>query len=143
MSIHSDPASPAETLASFATKYISKPDFADAKVTNGLPCPARECLAYELVTNKFYYLQGGAHVLLVFFASEQPQYPGLKLERPIALPKPDPKNAGPTFYRPEETLQRLPGTRFFVAILDANADIYTPSRADFDTFLKSIVLDSK
>ena len=144
MSLHSDPAPPGDTLASFAGSYMRKPDFAGATNTLGLPCPDKECIAYELISNSIYYLQGGAHVLLAFFASDQPQYPGLKLETPIALPKPDPKSsAGPTFYRPEETLQRLPGTRFFVAILDANADIYAPSRADFETFLRSIVLDSK
>ena len=143
MSLHADPASPGETIASFARNYLNKPDFAGAKNKTDLPCPTRECLAYELITNNVYYLQGGAHALLLFFSSEPPQYPGLKLETPIALPKPNPKDSGPAFYRPEKTLQRLPGTRFFVAILDANADIYTPSRADFDTFLRSIVVDSK
>ena len=81
--------------------------------------------------------------MLLFFASEPPQYPGLKLEKPIALPKPEPKSSGPAFYRPQETLQRLPGTRYFVIILDANQDIYKPSRADFDDLLKSLVVDSK
>jgi hypothetical protein len=143
MSLHSEAATPGQTLASFARNYLDKPDFASAKATAGLPCPANECLAYELITDKVYYLQGGAHALLLFFASEPPQYPGLKLERPIALPKPHPKSSGPAFYRPEETLQRLPGTRYFVIILDANEDIYKSSRADFDDLLKSLVVDSK
>ncbi len=143
MSLHSDPAPPGESLASFAQSYLDKPDFAGAKIATGLPCPTQDCVAYELITNNIYYLQGGAHALLLFFASDQPQYPGLKLESPTALPKADPKSSGPTFYRPKETLQRLPGIRFFVAILDANADIYTPSRTDFNAFLRSIVVDSK
>ena len=143
IALHSEAATPGQTLASFARNYLDKPDFASTKTTAGLPCPAKECLAYELITDKVYYLQGGAHILLLFFASEPPRYPGLKLERPIALPKPDPKSSGPAFYRPEETLQRLPGTRYFVIILDANQDIYKSSRADFDTLLQTIVVDSR
>jgi hypothetical protein len=143
LAIHSEAASPGQTLASFAHSYLNKPDFASVKTTSGLPCPASECLDYELITNKIYYLQGGAHALLLFFASEPPQYPGLKLERPIALPKPDHKSSGPAFYRPQETFQRFPGTRYFVIILDANEDIYKSSRADFDDLLKSLVVDSK
>ena len=143
LALHSNPASPGSTLASFAHGYLDKPDFLTARPTAGLPCPANTCLAYEVITDKIYYLQGGAHALLVFFASEPPQYPGLKLEKPIALPKPDPKSPGPAFYRPAETLQRLPGSRYFVAILDANADIYKPSRADFEAFLRTMVVDSK
>ena len=143
VSLHSEPAPHNATLASFARAYLNKPDFAGAKPNSDLPCPVLECLAYDLVTNGIYWLQGGAHAVLVFFASDPPEYPGLRLEHPTALPKPNSKSSGPMFYRPAETLQRLPGTRFFVAILDANADIYTPSLADFETFLKSIVLDSK
>jgi hypothetical protein len=144
IAVHSEAATPGQTLASFARDYLDKPDFASAKTTTtGLPCPVTECLAYELITDKVYYLQGGAHALLLFFASEPPQYPGLKLERPIALPKPDPKSTGPAFYRPDETLRRLSGTRFFVIILDANQDIYKPSRADYETLLQTIVVDSR
>jgi hypothetical protein len=143
MSLHSEAASPGQTLASFAHAYLDKPDFASAKASPGLFCPTNECLAYELITDKIYYLQGGAHALLLFFASEPPRYPGLKLERPIALPKPGPKSSGPAFYRPQETFQRLPGVRYFVIILDANQDIYPKARIDFDKFIKSLVVDSK
>lgn len=143
LALHSEAALPGQTLASFAHSYLDKPDFASTKIASGLPCPTNECLAYELITDKFYYLQGGAHVLLLFFASEAPQYPGLKLERPIALPKPDHKSSGPLFYRPEEILGRLPGTRYFVIILDANQDIYKPSRSDFETLIRTIVVDSR
>jgi len=79
LSLHSEAASPGQTLASFARTYLDKPDFASAKTADGLPCPVGECLTYELITDKIYYLQGGAHVLLLFFVSEAPQYPGLRL----------------------------------------------------------------
>ena len=130
-------------LNSFAHSFLDKPAYASARPISDVPCPNEPCLAYEIITDKMYPTEGGAHVLAIFFASEQPRYPGLRFEKPVPLPKAKSKSSEPTFYRPEDPLQRLPGTRFFVAILDANADIYTPSRADFDTFLRSLVIDSK
>jgi hypothetical protein len=141
--ITSNPGEQGATLASFVRTFLKQPDFASARPVSGLPCPADSCLAYEVITDKIYGLQGGAHILALFFASEPPPYPGLKLETPIALPKADPQSTGPAFYRPNETLQRLPGTRFFVIIMDSNADIYKPSRADFEAFLRTLVIDSK
>ena len=95
------------------------------------------------MTKKIYWKQGGAHALIVFFASEPPEYPGLRFESPVALPKPDGKSSETKFYMPTDILQRLPGTRYTVIVLDANEDIYAKSRSDFDAFLKTLVVDSK
>jgi hypothetical protein len=37
----------------------------------GIACPVAACLAYEIITDKLYSKEGGAHLLAVAFASEQ------------------------------------------------------------------------
>jgi hypothetical protein len=136
------PSKPDETLESFVQGLTSDPKYAGAKPIQGLPCPVRVCLAFEIITDKIYSEKGGAHVLVVAFASEQPEYPGLHLERPLPLPTIQKSNV-PQILRPGETLRRFDGTLYTFAALDANADIYARSRTDFENLLKSMVVDSK
>jgi hypothetical protein len=136
------PAKPGETLESFARGRLAGPRYASAKPIQGLPCPVKVCLAYEIITDKIYSGEGGAHLLVVAFASEQPDYPGLRIERPSPMPKPQ-KSDAPQFLRPGEVLRRFDGTLYIFAALDANADIYSRARVDFEDLLKSMVVDSK
>jgi hypothetical protein len=99
-------------------------------------------LEFEIVTDKMYSKEGGAHLLVVAFASEQPDYPGLRLERLSPLPNLQ-KSDATQVLRPGEVLRRFDGTLYTFAALDANADIYARSRNDFEDLLKSIVVDSK
>jgi hypothetical protein len=116
---------------------------ADRTPLAGIQCPVATCLSFEIITNKLYKAEGGAHLLAVFFQSEQHAYPGLRFETPQPLPKVSNNSGQPAFFRPEGTLQRFNGTLYMFVTLDANQDIYTRSRADFDDLLKSIVVDSK
>jgi hypothetical protein len=136
------PSKPDQTLETFVQGLISNPRYAGAKPIQGLPCPVKACLAFEIITDKIYAKEGGAHLLVVAFASEQPDYPGLRLESPSPLPKPT-SAGGPQVLRPGETLERFDGTLYSFVALDANADIYARSRADFEGLLKSMVVDSK
>jgi hypothetical protein len=136
------PSKAGETLEDFVHGFTNSPRYAGAKPIQGLPCPVKACLAFEIVTDKLYGEEGGAHLLVVAFASEQPDYPGLRLERPSTLPKPQ-KSDAPQILRPGEVLRRFDGTLYTFAALDANADIYSRSRADFEDLLKSMVVDSK
>jgi hypothetical protein len=143
-------AKPGESLEAFAKRTFEA--FSNAKLkdpsqanrtTSGIQCPVATCLTFEVVTNKLYKGEGGAHLLAVFFQSEQPAYPGLRFETPQPLPK-TPNNSGqPAFFRPEDTPQRFSGTLYTFVTLDANLDIYPRSRADFDDLLKSLIVDSK
>jgi hypothetical protein len=136
------PAKPGETLESFARGRLAGPRYATAKPIQGLPCPVKACLEFEIVTDKMYSKEGGAHLLVVAFASEQPDYPGLRLERLSPLPNLQ-KSDATQVLRPGEVLRRFDGTLYTFAALDANADIYARSRNDFEDLLKSIVVDSK
>jgi hypothetical protein len=46
-------------------------------------------------------------------------------------------------FAPDNTQQRFEGTIYTFLALDANEDIYVPSRADFDALVQSMVIDSK
>jgi hypothetical protein len=87
-----------------------------------------------------YQSEGGGHLLVVGFAEQPPDFPGLLFEKPDAPPK---ANSGDkvTSYRPTEKLHRLPGILYTVVELDSNASIFEKAAADFQYLLKSIQLD--
>jgi hypothetical protein len=142
---------PGESLEAFAQRVLEafahskSKDLRDADKTPlpGIQCPVATCLSFEVATNKLYKSEGGAHLLAVFFQSEQPAYPGLRFETPQPLPKASNPSGESAFPRPRETLQRFHGTLYTLVTLDANHDIYPRARADFDDLLKSLVVDSK
>ena len=133
------------TFEAFSKEKLKDPSQANKTSVAGIQCPVATCLTFEVVTNKQYKAEGGAHLLAVFFQSEQPAYPGLRLETPQSTPKSSntDKSGGATFSPPKEVLQRFNGTLYTFVTLDANRDIYLRARADFDDLLKSLVLDSK
>jgi len=143
-------AKPGESLEAFSKRTFeafSKTKLKDPGLANrtmaGIQCPVATCLTFEVVTDKLYKGEGGAHLLAVFFQSEQPAYPGLRFETPQSLPKTPNTSSQPAFFRPEETPQRFNGTLYSFVTLDANLDIYPRSRTDFNDLLKSLVIDSK
>ena len=144
-------ARPGESLEAFSQRMmkvfsqgkVKDPSHADKTSLAGIQCPVATCLSFEIITDKLYKSEGGAHLLAVIFQSEQPAYPGLRFETPHPLPKVSKNSSDPAIFRPEETLQRFNGTLYTLVTLDANHDIYTRSRTDFDDLLKSLVVDSK
>ena len=140
--ILSQATKPAETLEAFSQRFLSNPKYSGKTPASGIPCPAKDCLSFEIITDKLYKSEGGAHLLAIFFRSEQPDYPGLRYETPQPLPTTD-KNGQPVFFRAAEALQRFPGNRYFFIALDSNQEIYSRARAEFDDFLKSLVIDSR
>jgi hypothetical protein len=124
-------------LEAFSKGLVKDPANASPTVVTGAECPVASCLAYEIVTNKQYQSEGGAHLVGVFFQSEEPAYPGLRLETPQRRP------SAQAFFRPEDVPRRFPGTLFHFVALDANQDIYPRSRTDFDLLMKSLIVDSK
>jgi hypothetical protein len=130
------------TFAAFSNAKLKDPSHTN-RTSAGIQCPVATCLTFEVVTGKLYKSEGGAHLLAVFFQSEQPAYPGLRFETPQPLPKVSTTSGQPAYFRPEETPQRFNGTLYTFVTLDANQDIYPRSRAEFDDLLKSLVIDSK
>jgi hypothetical protein len=122
---------------------LKNPRYAGKTPLTGVPCPVANCLSFEIITDKLYKSEGGAHLIAVFFQSDQPTYPGLRFETPQPLPRAPSGSSEPTFYRADETLQRFNGPLYTFVALDANQDIYSHARAEFDDLLKSLVIDSK
>lgn len=131
-----------ETLEGFSQRFLSNPKYSDKTPASGIPCPAKDCLSFEIVTDKLYKSEGGAHLLAIFFRSEQPDYPGLRYETPQPLPATG-KDGQPVFFRAAEARQRFSGNRYIFVALDSNQEIYSRARAEFDNFLKLLVIDSK
>jgi hypothetical protein len=136
-------ARPGESLQAFAQRMLNDPLYAKKTPLAGIQCPVATCIAYQVATDKLYKEEGGAHLVAVFFASEQPEYPGLRFETPQPQPKVTNHIVEPALFRPEENPQRFSGTLYTFVSLDANKDIYPRSRTDFDDLLKSLVIDSK
>jgi hypothetical protein len=136
-------AKSAQSLDDFAHGFLSLAPYNTGKPIDGLPCPVARCLAFEIVTSAIYAPDGGGHLIAVFFASEEPDYPGLRLETPQGLPKPDKGTNQPVYYRPGQFLVRYSGALYTFAALDANADIYSKVRPGFDALLKSLIIDTK
>ncbi len=132
-----------ESLEAYSQRMLKDPRYAGRTPLTGAPCPVATCLAFEIVTDKLYKSEGGAHLIAVFYQSELPTYPGLRFETPQPLPKAPGGSAEPTFYRAQETLQRFNGPLYTFVALDANKDIYPQARIEFDDLLKSLVVDSK
>jgi hypothetical protein len=126
-------------LAAFSKGELKDPHRAEKTALPGIQCPVATCLTFEIVTNKQYKAEGGAHLLAVFFQSEQPPYSGLRFETPQPLANPGEAAS----FRPEEVLQRFDGTLYTCITLDANQDIYPRARVDFADLIKSLAVDSK
>jgi len=133
------PAKPGETLEEFTLSFLKK--YPEARSSSPSSCPSEKCLGFEVVTDSTYSSEGGGHFLVAAFASEPPEFPGLLLERPEALPMAASRGDEVKYYHPNERLQRLPGTLYTVVELDANGDIFTKASADFEYLLRSIQLD--
>jgi hypothetical protein len=146
-------ARPGESLDAFSKRIVEAFSHGTVKdirktskiYSDEIHCPVSPCISFEIVTNKIYKAEGGGHLVAVFFQTEQPAYPGLRFETPQRLPKsPNTGKAGePSFFRPQEVIQRFNGSLYTFVTLDANQDIYPRARVDYDDLLKSLIIDSK
>src|SRR5580704_8863644 len=57
-------------LAAFSKGELKDPRRAEKTALPGIQCPVATCLSFEIVTNKQYKAEGGAHLLALFFQSE-------------------------------------------------------------------------
>ena len=128
---------PQEGLDEFVQSFLKK--FLSARPITAPSCPIDKCVAFEVVTDSMYESEGGGHFLIVGFAEQPPDFPGLIFEKPEAPPKA--KSAETVAYSAIEKLHRLPGLRYTVVELDSNVSIFEKAAQDFQCVLKSIQLD--
>jgi len=103
-------------------------------------CPAPHCAAFDVVEKDVYAQQGGAHLAQVVFERPMPEYDGLIYEHPVEAQMPTDAK-GPVAFRPEPILRRMPGTLYYMVLLDSNAFIYAKAKSDFDFVVQSIVVE--
>ena len=125
-----------ETLQDFAKKY--------AKGTIGsftpARCPASNCIALMGVQAGLYKEDGDGRGRIVAFAREQPAYPGLIFESPMDVPDAS-GGEGAKAYSPGPIRQRIPGTLYYLVLLDTAASIEEPAMKDFDYFLENLTVE--
>lgn len=132
----SQPADARETLGDFVQKFL-KGKYESAVPVKGLPCPASDCVAYEIVKPDMYPDEGGAHLMVVAFAREMPEFDGLIFERPEGPPKPK-EGDKMVYYTAGKEYHRLPEKLYYLVLLDSNAAIFDKAKQDYEFFLKSM-----
>ena len=131
-------AKPQETLEEFVHSFVSK--YPSARQVTPPSCPAERCVGLEIVTSAMYQNEGGGHFLVVGFANQPTDFPGLLFEMPDVPPKPE--SGGKVEYsRASEKLHRFPGVLYTVVEVDSNDSIFEKAAMDFGYLLKSIRLD--
>lgn len=92
-----------------------------------------DALAYEFKDPKIYAGQGGAHILIVFISRNEPEFPGLKLERPIYPTERNEVN----IYRTGKKINRWKGKIYYSVMLEVTESVYPMALKDFNNFLNN------
>lgn len=128
------PAKPGESLADFLK--ASAPPRVQIKTAAPPACPAEECSAAEGVLPGGYKAEGDALVTFMVFKRDEPGYPGLAFEQPMDLPKTE--DGGLHYFHAEERLRRLPGTLYYLVMLDTADSVKAQAKEAYSAFLKSV-----
>ncbi len=120
-------------ITNFVSKYPNKTkiDFSDKY---------EKMIAYEIKDKTMYKDIGGGHLYMIGIERNAPEYPGLLLEYPTAMPE---GNTGEvTYYNPSESKDRFRGKIFYAIILDSSEDIHDKSFAVFkELFDNQIIIE--
>ncbi len=125
-----------ETLLDFAKKY-SKGLFG---LFTPARCPAVECVALWGVQQGMYKKDGDGRGRIIVFERDQPDFPGLIFETPLEISKPV-STEKITYYRPNQTQQRIPGKLYYLVLLDTAASIEEPAMKDLEFFLENLTVE--
>jgi hypothetical protein len=102
-------------------------------------CPVEECLAFGDDNASVYADEGGGHAIVTVFKRKGPEFPGLLFEKPFAPPSPG--DGKTTYSRPAQRIHRLGGELYYLVLLDFADSISKDSKADYETFLKSMIVE--
>jgi hypothetical protein len=123
-----------ETLDDFAKEFLK--EFVLKPATVG-ECPTKECNSYEGSKQGGYGKEGDAHAILTVFRSDAPQYPGLLFEKPSSPPE-SKDSSQVKYYHPNEVMHRLPGTVYYLVMLDSASSVLEKAKQDYVQFLKDM-----
>jgi hypothetical protein len=126
-----------ETLEQYSKHFQEKGQFVSFKPDR---CPSERCISVEGTRTGAYGKDGDGHGFMLFFERNQPEFPGLLFESPSQMPQSSGSTAA-HYFRPSQTLQRIPGKLYYVVLLDTAASIEDPAMKDFDSFLTQLVVE--
>ncbi len=126
-----------QTLQDYSKKFLTNGTFTPDPT---LKCPAQNCIALKGDQPGEYKADGDGHPRIIFVERDQPQYPGLVFETPAQLPQSN-GSSGAQVYRPTPTQLRIPGSLYYVVLLDTASSIEDPAMQDFDFFLQNLTLE--
>jgi hypothetical protein len=109
-------------------------------VSGSIACPVAPCFVFKASQGGMYGKDGEGKGRLVAFERDEPPYPGLALEGPHQSPKAD-ANAGAQYFRPNQVQKRMAGKLYYIVLLDVASSIEEPGLADFEFFLKHLVVE--
>lgn len=112
---------PEKTVAKIATKYTGQ-------------------LSFDFLDKEVYKEIGGAHMNLIGFERNEPEFAGLLFEQPLSTPQS--KSGKIQYYRAANVMDRFKGKIYYAFMLDACEDIYDEAFKVFeDVFEKQIVIE--
>lgn len=96
------------------------------------------CIAYEITDPAIYADMGGSHNYAIAFERTEPEFAGMLLESPMAIPKNN--NSNVAYYRAPQRYLRVKDKVYYLILLDTCEDIHEQSLAVFKDFLKNGIL---
>lgn len=93
------------------------------------------CMAYEITDPAIYADMGGSHNYAIAFERTEPEFAGMLLENPMAIPKSN--NTNVAYYRAPQRYLRVKDKIYYLIVLDTCEDIHDQSLAVFKDFLKT------
>ncbi|MDD4976471.1 MAG: hypothetical protein PHY93_19095 [Bacteriovorax sp.] len=130
-------AQPNEKFEDFIDPLISKyPEKKVAKIATKYSSQ----LSFDFQNKEMYKEIGGAHLNLIGFERDKPEFTGLILEQPLRLPQS--KTEKIQYYRAENVLDRFKNKIYYAVMLDACEDIYDEAFKVYkDIFEKQIKVE--
>jgi hypothetical protein len=132
------PAKPGESLDDFLKMFLKPGEIVSPEAPSH--CPAASCTAVEADQPKMYKADGDGRAHMIVFERDEPPFPGLLFESPWEMPKSD-ASAGMQYFRPKQTVKRMPGKLYYLVLLDTAASIEEPAMKDFDFFLENLTAE--
>jgi len=83
----------------------------------------------------------GSRVVAGILRHPQPAYPGLLLESPQNIPKPEDDQQVPRYYTPVKQLTRLPGDLDYLVMVEGAPAAFDKGRADLELLLRNLIIE--
>ena len=128
-----------ETLQQFLDLFTGT--YTDRKLVSFKVGNVNSGLAYEIKDPSVYKDIGGGHFYAMAIERNAPEFPGMALETPVEMPKPQGGTGEMKFYRAPQIFGRLSSKIYYLILLDSCEDIHEESTAVFDDFLRNVTIE--